>query len=757
MFAPTMAVSLTMTATLAESTSLLMRDSHDAPFFSWSRFFINIMRAFFVVLLLLFVDPLIHFDTALIALSLGGAAGVFVASYLARTRLKLLGLVALLAAGWALFEFSFWLTARLPLSSDTTLALYNLHQHAQLIAITASVTLFSTWLFWRFASIVTLEVVGLVALCVHLLSGHRNYHFDSPKFINTLAWDFGIDQLSLLLSLGVAALSLTIVYLIFAGVSGRLNFNQIRHRRRPDIVWLLSLLITFLVVMSAGLIMLYRYHSHNAASMLANGVGDSSQEGLSPLGFHSALGSTNQPAAMVRLDGDYQGNPYAPMLYLREGALSEFNGHELVIADPAYDRDAAPIRPGETFRGAQDPDLTDRVGLTQSVYLLTEHNNAFAIDYPIQFNLIKNPNPKRFKLSYQALSLAPYFKLAELNSLTVGDPRWDEAERKHYLVTHSDGRYASLALKITDGIEAPVERAFALTRYLSQKSIYTLTPNHTVEPGQDPVAPYLFGDFRGYCVHFAHATVYMLRALGIPARIGTGYLTDLSQAKDGHILLRMSDRHAWAEVYIAGKGWTPFDTQPEQVESHADTQIDAKLLEELMQMLEPSEIILPPENVEQEPSFNPPRSFPIPSGLTATLILAALILCFAAAKLYLRFGWMFTSNSNVLVRRSYRAVLSQLHDLGLKRSHAETRNEFRSRLSTQLGYDVTSLTEPLLDAVYRRSYADLSAAKPALDRSLIDQARIQDQKELKRLPWLRRIVASINPSSTIAWIGGHRW
>ena len=754
MLASTMAAGITMTVTYSDAHTISLPDAASGAVFSWSRFFINLMRALFFVLLLLFVDPLIHFDTALVALALGSTSGVFAGSYLARSRLKFLGLVTLMLAGWAFFEGSFWLTSLLPLSSDNTLALYNFHQHSQLVAITAAITLLSTWLFWRFRSVVTLEVVGLVVLCVDLLAGHRNYHFDSPKFINTLAWDFGVDQLTLLLSLGVIALTLVVVYLTFAGVSAQLSLHHLRHRRRPDLVWLFSLLVTFLVVLSGGLVMLYRYHSHNAASMLANGVGDSSQEGLSPLGFHSALGSTNQPSAMVRLDGDYQGNPYAPMLYLREGALSEFNGHEMVIADPVYDRDAAPIRPGETFRGTQDPDLADRVGLTQSVYLLTEHNNAFAIDYPIQFNLIKNPNPKRFKLSYQALSLAPYFKLDQLNSLQVGDPRWDETERKHYLVTHSDGRYASLALKITEGIEAPVERAFALTHYLSQKSIYTLTPNHTVEAGQDPVAPYLFGDFRGYCVHFAHATVYMLRALGIPARIGTGYLTDLSQAKDGHVLLRMSDRHAWAEVYVTGKGWTPFDTQPEQVESHADTQIDAKLLEELMQMLEPSEVILPAENVAQEPSFNPPSSLPIPSGKTLSLIIAGIILCFLNIKLYLRYGWMFSSNSSVLVRRSYRAVLSQLYDLGLRRNIGETRNEFRQRLSKVLGYDVATLTDPLLNAVYSANSID---SVNSADRAQIDAARLRDQAELKKLPWTKRLFAGINPSSILAWLGGYRW
>lgn len=723
----------------------------DPPRWDWTRLLINLMRSVFFVLLITFIDPLVHFDTSLFALGAGALAGVFAASILARTRVRFLGLVVLVVSLYSIFYLFFWFFENLPLSSDSTLALYNFRQHAALVGLAGMITMISSWFFWRFSSVVTLEVVALITLCVHLLSGHRNYHFDSPKFINSLAWEFGTDQLTLLLSIGVIALALALIYLTFAGLSGRIRIRSERHRRRPDLVWLFSLLVSFLVILSAGLVTLYRYHSRNSASMLANGVGENSKEGLSPLGFHSALGSTNQPSALVRLEGDYQGNPFAPMLYLREGALSEFNGHELVLAEPAYDRDAIAVRPGESFRAEQDPDLSNRVGLTQSVYLLTEHNSSFAIDYPIQFNLIKNPNPKRFKLTYQALSLAPYFKLDDLAGAEVGDPRWDQSERKHYLVTHPDGRYASLALKIAEGIDKPIDRAFAVTHYLSEKSIYTLTPNHTVESGQDPVAPYLFGDMRGYCVHFAHATVYMLRALGIPARIGTGYLTDLSQSKDGHILLRMSDRHAWAEVYIAGKGWVPFDTQPQQVESHADTQIDAKLLEDLMQMLEPSEVILPPENVAEEPSFNPPKSFPLPNSSIVLTALLALLSVFVFSKAYLRYGWMLAKDNSVLVRRSYRAVLSQLHDLGIRRTAGETRREFRDRLHQQLGFDVATLTDPLIVSVYQ------SDSQIVIDPNAVKSARDNDRGQLRRLPLLRRLLAGLNPTSVFAWLGGHRW
>ena len=71
----------------------------------------------------------------------------------------------------------------------------------------------------------------------------------------------------------------------------------------------------------------------------------------------------------------------------------------------------------------------------------------------------------------------------------------------------------------------------------------------------DPTADFLFGDRTGYCVHFAHAAVLLWRALGIPARVGTGYRTEEDDRHGSStILIRASDAHAWPELYLDGIG-----------------------------------------------------------------------------------------------------------------------------------------------------------------------------------------------------------
>src|SRR5690606_26724776 len=118
---------------------------------------------------------------------------------------------------------------------------------------------------------------------------------------------------------------------------------------------------------------------------------------------------------------------------------------------------------------------------------------------------------------------------------------------------------------------------------------------------------FLFGDLTGYCVHFAHAAVFLMRAVGVPARVGTGYaLPEANRQGGSALLLRNSDQHAWPEVYL-GPG--------EPMPSPAQTAVDAfvamrdegmldflpgRLAEQLVEAIE--------ETARAEPASVPPPS-----------------------------------------------------------------------------------------------------------------------------------------------------
>ena len=70
----------------------------------------------------------------------------------------------------------------------------------------------------------------------------------------------------------------------------------------------------------------------------------------------------------------------------------------------------------------------------------------------------------------------------------------------------------------------------------------------------------------GYSVHYATLAVLMLRYYGIPARYVEGYVITPGQAEalsSGETLtLTDANAHAWAEYYLDGVGWLPFDATP---------------------------------------------------------------------------------------------------------------------------------------------------------------------------------------------------
>jgi len=104
------------------------------------------------------------------------------------------------------------------------------------------------------------------------------------------------------------------------------------------------------------------------------------------------------------------------------------------------------------------------------------------------------------------------------------------------------------------GDAALLQRAIAFFR--DAKLVYTLEPPLL---GEDSVDEFLFQTRAGFCEHFSSALVVMMRAAGVPARVVTGYQGGDLNPVDGKVTVRQSDAHAWAEVYLAGRGWIRID------------------------------------------------------------------------------------------------------------------------------------------------------------------------------------------------------
>jgi transglutaminase-like putative cysteine protease len=88
------------------------------------------------------------------------------------------------------------------------------------------------------------------------------------------------------------------------------------------------------------------------------------------------------------------------------------------------------------------------------------------------------------------------------------------------------------------------------------KFTYTLA---AAEYGRDAIDEFWLDRREGFCEHFASAFVVVMRALGVPARVVTGYQGVDITPVDGYYLVRQSSAHAWAEYWEADTGWVRAD------------------------------------------------------------------------------------------------------------------------------------------------------------------------------------------------------
>lgn len=103
----------------------------------------------------------------------------------------------------------------------------------------------------------------------------------------------------------------------------------------------------------------------------------------------------------------------------------------------------------------------------------------------------------------------------------------------------------------------PVTYINNIRRYVVDNGFsYTLSPpvlHH------DRIDEFLFGTKAGFCEHYASSFVFLMRAAGVPARVVAGYQGG-ELGRDGQSWeVRQMDAHAWAEVWLANRGWVRVD------------------------------------------------------------------------------------------------------------------------------------------------------------------------------------------------------
>ena len=122
---------------------------------------------------------------------------------------------------------------------------------------------------------------------------------------------------------------------------------------------------------------------------------------------------------------------------------------------------------------------------------------------------------------------------------------------------------------------APADAVAAVLEHFRRAPFrYTLQPPLLGKHGVDD---FLFGTQAGFCEHYAGSFVVLMRAMGIPARVVTGYQGGLRNGTDNSLSVRQSDAHAWSEVWLAGRGWVRVDPTGAVAPLRTQRNLDAAL------------------------------------------------------------------------------------------------------------------------------------------------------------------------------------
>jgi len=203
---------------------------------------------------------------------------------------------------------------------------------------------------------------------------------------------------------------------------------------------------------------------------------------------------------------------------------------------------------------------------------LEPHNRnwLFALDLPASvppdgvlrhdYQLISR-QPINSRVRYQARSFLTY-RL---------QPQLDATARQHALQLPKTGNPRAIALGqewSDSGLDSEGILRKALAMYREQPFVYTLAPPQL---GRDGMDDFLFSTRRGFCEHYAGSFVFLMRAAGVPARVVTGYQGGVVNPLGNYMIVRQSDAHAWAEVWLEDSGWVRIDptaaVSPQRIES----------------------------------------------------------------------------------------------------------------------------------------------------------------------------------------------
>ena len=285
------------------------------------------------------------------------------------------------------------------------------------------------------------------------------------------------------------------------------------------------------------------------------------------------IGSVKQdPQIVMRVELPDQPTVAKDRLYLRGLAYDQYNGRSWSHSG-THRRSLSLVAEGVFLArpaGSRLPDSLS-VPIRQDILLET-------LDTPVLFaapfaELVSGDFPavqvdgmSGLHLPLSPSSRSRYSVTSQVPQLVAGDRAamalaYPDSIRSRYLqIPVESQQVADLAHRVVQQAATPFGQTLAIQQHLLENYRYSLEADTATLT--HPLDEFLFIRKTGYCEHYATAMVMMLRTIGIPARLVTGFLATEWNEFGGYFTVRQRDAHAWVEVYFPQSGWITMDPTP---------------------------------------------------------------------------------------------------------------------------------------------------------------------------------------------------
>lgn len=288
------------------------------------------------------------------------------------------------------------------------------------------------------------------------------------------------------------------------------------------------------------------------------GPGLGGQDRLAPGGARSG-GLEDGTVLVARFEG-YR--PPASQLYWRGPVLSRFDGEQWSPSPwwaTRNERMAAGFRRAPAWRQK----MQGRGEPLRYHLRVAGHGGdwLYALDLPATL-----PPESYLTRDWQLLSMTPlreessYDAVAWLDWRDI-DPRLDDADRAealHWPASDVNPRLRAMGQAVAAREASDTGRLAEALAQFTQGG-YRVDPRERGITGPGAYDHFMFERKAGGADQFAAAFVLLMRAAGVPTRLVTGYRGGRLMGATDYVLVKQSNAHAWAEVWLEGRGWTRAD------------------------------------------------------------------------------------------------------------------------------------------------------------------------------------------------------